>query len=346
MACSSDTNHSRRMRCWPGLVKVSTWRESFFRTLVPRCATSPWRTKWRASFSSGGGSRLWPTPPGSLPRSRGTCQPPRACELRNPSENTFCPDPCTGYGCVARGSLGPVPRGPAENVPSRNFSALRGRGHRPGLRSGGFLAAWSEHSNRRMNPGRPRARSQNQNRESRRFRIRQSLGTWRPSRCSTNKHGRNRIRPWSKTENSEMRTTEHCGARIQPNSQCRPGAASLLSSRGTLPRRAGRKACPARRLFPRVLTLALDAGQRAECYLTRSLTEVGRLDPAQREIRQNSPSYTKRPCFQETSIGFFLETPIPYTKRPRKRKTSKGIFGGRGWRSGSFHPFNYLFSTE
>ena len=41
-----------------------------------------------------------------------------------------------------------------------------------------------------------------------------------------------------------------------------------------------------------------------------------------------SPLYTKRPYFQKTSTGFFLETPIPYTSEALKKENVRKYLEG------------------
>jgi hypothetical protein len=49
---------------------------------------------------------------------------------------------------------------------------------------------------------------------------------------------------------------------------------------------------------------------------------------------------------QKTSIGFFLETPIPYTSEAsKKEKVKKNLWKAR-LAIRQFSPFNFVFSTE
>src|SRR6266850_604874 len=75
-------------------------------------------------------------------------------------------------------------------------------------------------------------------------------------------------------------------------------------------------------------------------------TEVGRLHPAQAEIRREHPFITKRPCFQKNSTGSFLEPSIPYTSEALKKENVKDNLWTARTSIRQFSPFNCLFSIE
>src|SRR6266850_948449 len=91
-------------------------------------------------------------------------------------------------------------------------------------------------------------------------------------------------------------------------------------------------------------------GSRSEQRESRSQpewrTEVGRLHPAQAEIRREHPFITKRPCFQKNSTGSFLEPSIPYTSEALKKENVKDNLWTARTSIRQFSPFNCLFSIE
>src|SRR6266566_774958 len=82
-------------------------------------------------------------------------------------------------------------------------------------------------------------------------------------------------------------------------------------------------------------------------YRTGWQAEVGRLHPSQGEIRRELPFIYSEALFSgKAQLAFFWSLRFPILQRPRKRKKVNRIFGRRGSRSDSFHPFNRLFSIE